>query len=251
MMLGFLLARAGVPVTVLEKHADFLRDFRGDTVHPSTLEMMHELGLLDEFLKLPHSEVRQITMQIGDDRVTIGDFDTAAGAVQVHRADAAMGFPEFSGEARQALPDLRSAHAGRGDRSDRGGRPRRRACAPRRRTANWRSAPIWWSAATAAIRRARARRLRGGRSGRADGRDVVSPVAQDTAMTSETFGHIEAGRMMVMLNRERLLAMRLCHPQGQRRRGQAQGPRRLSRKPSATCRRSCATGSTKSATGTR
>jgi 2-polyprenyl-6-methoxyphenol hydroxylase-like FAD-dependent oxidoreductase len=76
MMLGFLLARAGVPVTVLEKHPDFLRDFRGDTVHPSTLEMMHELGLLDEFLKLPHSEVRQIAMQIGDDRVTIGYFDT-------------------------------------------------------------------------------------------------------------------------------------------------------------------------------
>ena len=54
MMLGFLLARAGVAVTVLEKHADFLRDFRGDTIHPSTLELMHELGLLDDFLKLPH-----------------------------------------------------------------------------------------------------------------------------------------------------------------------------------------------------
>ena len=54
MMLGLLLARAGVDVMVLEKHADFLRDFRGDTIHPSTLEVMHELGLLDEFLKLPH-----------------------------------------------------------------------------------------------------------------------------------------------------------------------------------------------------
>jgi 2-polyprenyl-6-methoxyphenol hydroxylase-like FAD-dependent oxidoreductase len=75
MMLGFLLARAGVPVIVLEKHPDFLRDFRGDTVHPSTLEMMYELGLLDEFLKLPHSVVRQISMQIGDDRVVIGHFD--------------------------------------------------------------------------------------------------------------------------------------------------------------------------------
>ena len=58
MMLGFLLARAGVDVVVLEKHADFLRDFRGDTIHPSTLEVMHELGLLDEFLKLPHQQVR-------------------------------------------------------------------------------------------------------------------------------------------------------------------------------------------------
>ena len=76
MMLGFLLARAGIAVTVLEKHADFLRDFRGDTVHPSTLEMMHELGLLDEFLKLPHSKVDHVSMQIGADRVTIGYFDT-------------------------------------------------------------------------------------------------------------------------------------------------------------------------------
>ena len=54
MMLGFLLARAGIEVVVLEKHGDFLRDFRGDTIHPSTLEVMRELGLLDEFLKLPH-----------------------------------------------------------------------------------------------------------------------------------------------------------------------------------------------------
>ncbi|MGH6684147.1 MAG: FAD-dependent oxidoreductase, partial [Pseudolabrys sp.] len=74
-MLGFLLARAGVQVTVLEKHKDFLRDFRGDTVHPSTLEMMYELGLLDEFLKLPHSQVEEIAMQIGADRVVIGGFD--------------------------------------------------------------------------------------------------------------------------------------------------------------------------------
>ncbi|MBC8020439.1 MAG: FAD-dependent monooxygenase, partial [Methyloceanibacter sp.] len=60
MMLGFLLARAGVDVVVLEKHVDFLRDFRGDTIHPSTLEVMHELGLLDDFLKLPHQKVREI-----------------------------------------------------------------------------------------------------------------------------------------------------------------------------------------------
>jgi 2-polyprenyl-6-methoxyphenol hydroxylase-like FAD-dependent oxidoreductase len=57
MMLGYLLARAGIEVLVLEKHADFLRDFRGDTIHPSTLEVMHELGVLEELLKLPHQEV--------------------------------------------------------------------------------------------------------------------------------------------------------------------------------------------------
>lgn len=73
MMLGFLLARAGVDVIVLEKHADFLRDFRGDTIHPSTLELMYELGLLDDFLKRPHQEVREIAAQIGSRTVKIGD----------------------------------------------------------------------------------------------------------------------------------------------------------------------------------
>ena len=74
MMLGFLLARAGIDVVVLEKHADFLRDFRGDTIHPSTLELMHELGLLDEFLRLPHYKVRQLAGVIGDTRITVADF---------------------------------------------------------------------------------------------------------------------------------------------------------------------------------
>ena len=73
MMLGFLLARAGVNVVVLEKHADFFRDFRGDTIHPSTLELMHELGLLDEFLKLPHQKVERLTAQIGEERVRMID----------------------------------------------------------------------------------------------------------------------------------------------------------------------------------
>ncbi|HET9715298.1 MAG TPA: FAD-dependent oxidoreductase [Pseudolabrys sp.] len=74
MMLGFLLARAGVNVIVLEKHADFLRDFRGDVVHPSTLELMYELGLIGEFLDLPHQELTEITAKIGTDSFTIADF---------------------------------------------------------------------------------------------------------------------------------------------------------------------------------
>jgi len=73
MMLGFLLARAGVDVVVLEKHADFFRDFRGDTVHPSTLELMYELGLLDEFLKLPHQKIEHVSIQIGDERLEVID----------------------------------------------------------------------------------------------------------------------------------------------------------------------------------
>lgn len=74
MMLGFLLARMGVDVWVLEKHADFLRDFRGDTIHPSTLEVMYELGLLDEFLRRPHQELRELGAQVGGDFALIGDF---------------------------------------------------------------------------------------------------------------------------------------------------------------------------------
>src|SRR5262245_53218110 len=74
MMLGYLVARAGVDVLVLEKHGDFLRDFRGDTVHPSTLELMHELGLLDEFLNRPHDEARQLTGYIGGQEVKVADF---------------------------------------------------------------------------------------------------------------------------------------------------------------------------------
>src|SRR5260370_38457933 len=74
MMLGFLLARARISVLVLEKHADFLRDFRGDTIHPSTLEVMHELGLLQEFLQRPHQEVPTLGAQIGDAFVEVADF---------------------------------------------------------------------------------------------------------------------------------------------------------------------------------
>jgi 2-polyprenyl-6-methoxyphenol hydroxylase-like FAD-dependent oxidoreductase len=74
MMLGLLLARAGVDVLVLEKHGDFLRDFRGDTIHPSTLEVMHELGLLAEFLERPHTETRVLGGQIGRDFVQVADF---------------------------------------------------------------------------------------------------------------------------------------------------------------------------------
>jgi 2-polyprenyl-6-methoxyphenol hydroxylase-like FAD-dependent oxidoreductase len=72
-MLGYLLARAGVEVVVLEKHADFFRDFRGDTIHPSTLEVVYELGLIDEFLKLPHQQVREFAGQIGDELIPLAD----------------------------------------------------------------------------------------------------------------------------------------------------------------------------------
>lgn len=74
MMVGYLLARAGIEVVVLEKHKDFLRDFRGDTIHPSTLELMHELGLLEEFLQRPHQRLPQFKLSVAGKTITLADF---------------------------------------------------------------------------------------------------------------------------------------------------------------------------------
>jgi 2-polyprenyl-6-methoxyphenol hydroxylase-like FAD-dependent oxidoreductase len=79
MMLGFLLARQGVDVTVLEKYPDFFRDFRGDTIHPSTMQVLHELGLLAEFLKLPHTEARELAGMLGPNEVVLADFSHLKG----------------------------------------------------------------------------------------------------------------------------------------------------------------------------
>src|SRR6202044_668245 len=73
MMLGYLLARQGIAVTVLEKHTDFFRDFRGDTIHPSTLEVLYELGLLDKFLTIPHSQISRPSAYFGDHTYTMAD----------------------------------------------------------------------------------------------------------------------------------------------------------------------------------
>src|SRR5438105_13887049 len=73
-MAGFLLARAGVKTVVLERHRDFFRDFRGDTIHPSTLQIMHELGLLEAFLKLPHQKVQSLRGLVGNTEIQLADF---------------------------------------------------------------------------------------------------------------------------------------------------------------------------------
>jgi 2-polyprenyl-6-methoxyphenol hydroxylase-like FAD-dependent oxidoreductase len=78
MMLGFLLARAGIEVVVVEKHADFLRDFRGDTLHPSTLDIMGELGLLEDLLKRPNRQLQQFTAQMGSTEIVLADFSRLA-----------------------------------------------------------------------------------------------------------------------------------------------------------------------------
>ena len=117
MVLAYLLARAGIEVLVLEKHADFLRDFRGDTIHPSTLEVMYELGLLEEFLKLPHDELRELSAEINGLQFTVGDFTHVPGHCKFIAlmpqwdflnfiADRAKRYPEFNLRMQAEVTDL-------------------------------------------------------------------------------------------------------------------------------------------------
>src|SRR5436309_13469789 len=106
MMLGLLLARAGVEVLVLEKHADFLRDFRGDTIHASTLEILHELGLLEDFLKLPHQAVHQLVVPVGEVAPPITDFSHPPARPKFIAFLPPWDFLNFSPERRASYPSL-------------------------------------------------------------------------------------------------------------------------------------------------
>jgi 2-polyprenyl-6-methoxyphenol hydroxylase-like FAD-dependent oxidoreductase len=106
-MLGFLLARAGIDVVVLEKHADFFRDFRGDTIHPSTLQVMDELGLLDAFLSRPHSEVRELTGRVGTTTIRIANFSHVPGRCKFIAFMPQWDFLDFLSEAARAYPAFR------------------------------------------------------------------------------------------------------------------------------------------------
>ena len=107
MMLGYLLARAGVDVVVLEKHTDFLRDFRGDTIHPSTLEVIHELGLLDEFLARPHQETRTLGGVVGDVEVPVADFSRLPLTCKFLAFMPQWDFLDFVAEHARRLPEFR------------------------------------------------------------------------------------------------------------------------------------------------
>lgn len=107
MMLGFLLARAGVDTVVLEKHADFLRDFRGDTVHPSTLRVMQELGLLEAFLARPHQKLRQIAGQVGGQPIVIADFSHLPPAYAFIAFMPQWDFLDFLAQEGRKLPAFR------------------------------------------------------------------------------------------------------------------------------------------------
>ncbi len=106
-MLGFLLARAGIDTIVLEKHGDFLRDFRGDTIHPSTLQIMDELGLLDAFLARPHQKVPQVRALIGDDEVAFADFGWLGTSCKFVALMPQWDFLDFLAEAGRRYPGFR------------------------------------------------------------------------------------------------------------------------------------------------
>ena len=129
MMLGYLLARAGVRTVVLEKHGDFLRDFRGDTVHPSTLRIMDELGLLDAFLERPHQRLEGIGGWFGKKHVQLGDFRGLPARYAFIALMPQWEFLDFlAGEAKK-LPAFTLRMRADVDRPDRGERPRASACA--------------------------------------------------------------------------------------------------------------------------
>src|SRR5262249_38664425 len=94
-MLATLLARKKVPVLLLEQHQNFDRDFRGDTVHPSTLELLDQLGWVDELLKKPHGKVSSLRLQVGGRHIEIADFSTVPHTLSVHRADSSSGLPRL------------------------------------------------------------------------------------------------------------------------------------------------------------
>jgi 2-polyprenyl-6-methoxyphenol hydroxylase-like FAD-dependent oxidoreductase len=106
MMLGYLLGRAGVRTVVLEKHADFLRDFRGDTVHPSTLRIMQELDLLEDFLKLPHSELHALSVEFGEKSFKVAEFSRLASPGNFTALMPQWDFLNFLAEKARAFPSL-------------------------------------------------------------------------------------------------------------------------------------------------
>lgn len=200
MMLGFLLARAGVPVMVLEKHADFLRDFRGDTIHPSTLELMHELGLLDEFLKLPHERVQHLSGQIGPETVTIADFSHLPTQCKYIALMPQWDFLDFLAKQGKRYPAFDLCLKWQAtELIERDGRVAGlRASTP--------DGDVEIEASLVVGCDGRHSTVRASAGLPVD--DIGAPidvlwfrVSRREDDTAETFGHMEAGRMMVMLNR--------------------------------------------------
>ncbi len=199
-MLGFLLARAGVKVVVLEKHADFFRDFRGDTIHPSTLDLMYELGFLDEFLKLPHQKLDHLSGQVGDDRVVIADLTHLPTRCKYIALMPQWDFLDFLARQGKRYPcfDLHM-RAEATDLIEEGGR----VAGLRAKTADG-ELTIRADLVVGADGRHSTVRERAGFTGDDFGApmDVLwFRLPRKTTDETETFGHIEAGVMMILLDR--------------------------------------------------
>jgi 2-polyprenyl-6-methoxyphenol hydroxylase-like FAD-dependent oxidoreductase len=222
MMLGFLLARAGVEVVVVEKHADFLRDFRGDTIHPSTMELMYELGILDDFLKRPHQKVRELAGQIGGETVMLADFSHLPVHCQYVALMPQWEFLNFIAEKAGVYPQFHlKMEAEVTDLIEEGGR----VAGVRGRTPK---GPI---------------EIRAGLTVGADGRHSVvreraglqalnlgAPmdvlwmrVSRQPTDPGATFGRIDTGRILVLLNREDYWQLAYVIPKGNAERLQRQG----------------------------
>ena len=200
MMLGFLLARAGLDVVVLEKHADFLRDFRGDTIHPSTLDVMHELGLLEEFLQRPHQEVRRLSGQIGETRVTIADFGHVPARCKFIVLMPQWDFLDFLANQARTYPGfhlhMRSKVTGLIEKAG-------RVAGVRTETPTG-PQEVYADLVVGADGRHSTVRARAQLAVDDFGApmDVLwFRLSRQASDEPETFGHIEAGRMVVMLNR--------------------------------------------------
>ncbi len=200
MMLGFLLARAGVRVVVLEKHADFFRDFRGDTVHPSTLELIYELGLIDEFLQLPHQKVETLSGQVGAEHIQIADFRHLPTHCKFIALMPQWDFLNFLAEKgkRYSTLDLRM-QAEATDLIEENGR-----IAGVRATTPGGALTIRADLTVGCDGRHSTVREKAGLQSDDYGApmDVLwFRLARKASDSADTFGHIEAGRIMVMLDR--------------------------------------------------
>ena len=200
MMLGYLLARAGVPVAVLEKHADFLRDFRGDTIHPSTMELMYELGLLDEFLKLPHSRVEHLGGQVGDTNIMLADFSHLPTHCKFIALMPQWDFLDFLAAHGKKYPtfDLHMKTEATNLIEEGGRVVGVRAKSPEGELEIRADFVIGTDGRHSTVRERAGFKVE----------DIGAPmdvlwfrISRRADDTSENFGHIETGRMMVMLNR--------------------------------------------------
>lgn len=198
--LGFLLARAGVEVVVLEKHADFLRDFRGDTIHPSTMELMAELGLLERFLELPHQRVPKLFAQFGEERLQLADFSRLPVRAPFIAMMPQWDFLAFLARNAAAFPGFRLMMRAEAQGLILDGD---KVAGLRAETAE---GPVEIRAALTVAADGRGSRLRA--QARLPVRDLGAPIdvlwfrlSRRPGDTDETQGRFEAGRFFVMLNR--------------------------------------------------